>query len=182
MKPEDASDFVKEVTDLRELLYKRALWLEGTPAAAEDLAQDTVERGLRAFGRLSTGSNVRAWLLTIMNNAFVDRVRHRAQERLTEPGNLAGVSQPEPEPLPLWRIVHSEDLGAAVASLPPGLREIFDLHKTGVYSYRQLAERLGITTNTVGTRLLRARRQVRRLLERGVASAGPTSDDLPSRC
>jgi RNA polymerase sigma-70 factor (ECF subfamily) len=168
MKGGEATGFQKTVLPMRELLYRRARRMVSSEAAAEDLVQDTVERALRAYSRLVPGSNIRGWLLTIMNNTFLDQARRCSRERLTEPAKLTALSKPDPESFPLWRVVQSEHLSEALALLRPGLREVLDLYRSGIRSHRELARRLGIPTSTVGTRLFRARRQIRRLLEERV--------------
>src|SRR5262245_17457990 len=64
---------------LRELpvLRERARFLERNQAGAEDLVQDTMEKALRSWARFKPGSSVRAWLLRIMQNQFIDGWRHR---------------------------------------------------------------------------------------------------------
>ena len=158
-------DFQGAVLPHRDLLHRRALQLESSRAAADDLVQDTVERALRAFSRLAKGSNARGWLLTIMNNTFIDGCRHRAVERVDASWRLAEVSAPEPEEPARWRVIAVEELHRVIPLLEPPAREIVSLYLSGVRSYRRLSARLGIPQSTVGTRLHRARRRLRRLLD-----------------
>jgi RNA polymerase sigma-70 factor (ECF subfamily) len=140
-------------------------------ADAEDLVQDTLERGLRKYERHTYGS-LRAWLLHIMRNLFIDRYRsRRAMERRMELLSLPS----EPAPLPRWAQVSDAALEAAIVSLDPGTRSLILLREREGLSYAQISARLAIPVATVGTRLLRARRKLRALLEQ--ASAAPESID-----
>jgi len=141
-----------------------ALRLCKTPVDADDLAQDCMERALRRFDTLTPGTNARAWLLTILHNAFIDRCRRRTIDKLAH--DIDGVPLPAPEPSepPAWASVTAEQLAAAVARLDDEFRAGYRLHGDG-RSYQEMAATLGIPVNTVGTRLSRARSKLRALLE-----------------
>ncbi len=135
-------------------------------ADAHDLVQDTVERALRGFDSLRPESNVRAWLFTILRNAFLDRCRKRAAlgtpEQIDEE-QIAAAPPEEAEP-PAWASVTAEQLREAIAQLGEEFRTVYVLHAIEDASYLEIAERLGIPPRTVGTRLLRARRKLRDIL------------------
>src|SRR5262249_16677568 len=63
-------------------IYRTALRLTHNRAEAEDLTQDTCLRAFRGFHRFDPGTNCRAWLFTILRNAFRDRLRRRHHELL----------------------------------------------------------------------------------------------------
>src|SRR5207247_5849214 len=65
-----------------DLLYRAALRLTHNRAEAEDLVQETWLRALRHFDQFDPGSNCRAWLLTILRNAFLNRLRREGREVL----------------------------------------------------------------------------------------------------
>jgi len=141
-------------------LVELAQRLCGNRADAEDLVQDTIERALRA--RYNERGTKKGWLATILRNRFRDRCR----EVRLEPMPLASIDHaptPESEELPTWKRVRDEDLAAALAELDAGFREVYELHARGL-SYAAIAAELGISINTVGTRLLRARAKLKQLL------------------
>jgi RNA polymerase sigma-70 factor (ECF subfamily) len=127
---------------------------------AEDLVQSTLERALQHASRFQSGTDLGAWLRRIMSNLLVDEWRRRKPHC---GGSLETEPAPAPEPQPAWRELTSEDVDAAVPKLPPRLRAVFELHHEGA-SYAEIARRLNILPTTVGTRLMRARRRLRRLL------------------
>lgn len=186
--------FTRELLDLRRSLYQRALFLAQDRTAAEDLTQETLERALQSRERFRRGSNLGAWLFSILRNLFIDGRRRRAiHARLEqkafamigcEPiGGGAGAGTPDEEarwfeagrvelapdeanPRSPLDVITIDDVNAVVATLPARQQEIFALAYDDHLSYRQIAVRLGIPLSTTGTRLLRARARVRRQLER----------------
>jgi RNA polymerase sigma-70 factor (ECF subfamily) len=165
------SEFVDLVAAQSEPLERTAHRLVRNPSDAADLVQDTVEKALRCWRQFRPGSRMRAWLLTIMTNLFLDRCRRGTREvaldgDLEEPG-------PEP-PEPRWLRLTAEQVRRAVQSLDPMMREIYQLRTVHQLSYQSMADRLGIPLATVGTRLNRARAKLRALLEREL---GPREDE-----
>ena len=77
----DRQEFDAEVLPHLDALFANALRLTRTRPDAEDLVQETVLRAFRFFDRFERGSNVKAWLLRIQYNAFVNRYRRSAKER-----------------------------------------------------------------------------------------------------
>jgi RNA polymerase sigma-70 factor (ECF subfamily) len=160
-----ASDVVFERAALAEAdaLYRTALRLTRQPAAAEDLVQDTYLKAFRAASRFEAGTNLRAWLFTILMNTFrnarrdgarnvvavdstiVDRVIERAEDVVT------------PEQL-LLRATLDADLQAALDGLPPAFREAVWLRDVEEFSYAEIARMLDIPAGTVMSRISRGRR------------------------
>ncbi len=163
--PNERETFRELISQHREVLLRHAQYLVSSASFADDLVQDTAERALRAFPRFSNGGNARGWLITIMNNLFIDSCRHRAMERSEGGARLETLSAPDPAEIARWRTVATEQLQAVVPLLDPQARELITLYLGGVRSYRGLSTRLGIPEKTVGTRLHRARRKLRVLLE-----------------
>lgn len=129
----------------------------------DDLVQDVLERALKAFARLPPGAEPRAWLTRIMHNRFIDLVRRLHTQPSMQPYEDQHAAEP-PEPSPAWERITVEDVQAKVAELPPHLREAYECHEVLKLSYTESAARLKIPTGTVGTRLLHARRRLRKLL------------------
>lgn len=152
-------------------LLSLALRLTGSPSDAQDLVQDTLEKALLAWHRLRPDTNTCAWLSAILNNLFIDRCRH-AKVRPTAvelEGAAQQVSSAPPEPQPPWLRLGEGDVRAALMHVQDDFRAVFALHLEGL-SYQQIADRLGIPRVTVGTRLLRARKELRGLLQRALPS------------
>jgi RNA polymerase sigma-70 factor (ECF subfamily) len=145
-----------------------AMRLCGASADARDLVQDTHERALRRFDTFAPGTNARAWLFTILHRAFIDRCRRRAVERRVDSIDEVDVPAPEASEPPPWANVSSEQLTRAVAALEDDFRSVYLMHARESLSYKEISERLGIPSSTVGTRLARARQKLRALLEAAV--------------
>jgi len=125
---------------------------------AHDLVQDTLERALRAAGSLPPGANVRGWLLTILRNLFIDRMRSARRWRTTEvPADLRA---PEPEEAPAWQSIGVADVRDALGSVDERFRRAYEMYELEGRSYKEIASALGIPVVTVGTKLLRVRRKL----------------------
>ena len=149
----------------RGAMLMQAMRLTHSEADAGDLVQDTFERAIRGLPSFAPGSNMRAWLYTIMVRRSVDhyrRERIRGSERV-ELDTLPGPEPPEERP---WSTVTEEQFRAAVLRLKPCFREVFELHDVHQVPYQDIAERLDIPLGTVGTRLRRAREKLRDMLSR----------------
>lgn len=142
-------------------------------ADAADAVQDTLESALKAGDRLKAVANLQAWLVTILHRRMIDLFRRREREQLGDPPEEPAVTQdPPPADAPRWLEVGIEQLRAAVERLEPEFRQVFVLHAFERRSYRDIAAALDIPQNTVGTRLLRARRKLRVLLLGGPEEEG----------
>ena len=161
------TDLVSHLPYLRSL----ALHLCGRPDEAADLVQETMERGLRWARSLPKGSNLRAWLRRVLWNLFIDRWRRQTREALEAVNDLDAIpaNDDQPEPEPAWAHVDDEKLRAAVDSLAAPFRIVYQMHAAG-YDYRAISRRLGLPAATVGTRLHRARKKLRTVLQRRAAA------------
>ncbi|HKA39086.1 MAG TPA: RNA polymerase sigma factor [Burkholderiales bacterium] len=139
--------------------YARAL--TGDRSAADDLVQDTLERALSRFHLWRQGSDLRAWLFTIMHNIYVNQIRSRMrrQHESLETEPLADVARAhEPDWLEL------RDLEAALARLPEEQRAVVLLVGLEQFTYEETAHVLGVPIGTVMSRLSRARERLRVML------------------
>jgi RNA polymerase sigma-70 factor, ECF subfamily len=132
---------------------------------AEDLVQDVLVKTVTHFATLPPAVNHRAWMTQVMKNLFIDRVRRKQTRDKVDPVALE-VAPPE-QPI-WWMTLDAGDVRAAVAKLPDELRETFDRFALRNESYQTISEALGIPKATVGTRILRARRRLKQLLEEPV--------------
>jgi len=138
--------------------YARAL--TGDRAAADDLVQDTLERALSKFHLWRSGSDMRAWLFTIMHNIFVNQARSRMRhphEPLDEPA-AEKLQYREPD----WSDLR--DIGAALTRLPVEQRTVVLLVGLEQFTYEEAARVLNVPIGTVMSRLSRARERLRALL------------------
>ena len=159
----DADSIVELIPRLRR--YARAL--VGDRSAADDLVQDTLERAWAKLHLYRRGTDLRAWLFTVMHNVYVNQLR---ASRRTAPldEDMPELAQPvrETDALVL------RDLDAAIRRLPPDQREVLLLVALEEMSYDEAAGTLGIPIGTVMSRLARAREKLRAMLSGLPAEAG----------
>ena len=151
-------------------LYRTALRLTRVPADAEDLVQETYLKAFRAADRFEPGTNLRAWLFTILHNTARNRARDRAREGVTVDSDAVdqaadapsyGLSTPvaTPEGL-LLRETLTPELQAAVDELPDAFRQAVWLRDVEEFSYAEIADMLNIPVGTVMSRISRGRRML----------------------
>jgi len=148
-----------------------ALRLSKDDQDARDLVQDTMERALRRIDSFTPGTHPRAWLFSILHNAFVDRCRRRTNEPRGPCADEIELAADEPREPPRWTSIEPEQVAAAIAQLEPEFRAVYELHVEGL-AYQDIGRRLGLQINTVGTRLARARKKLRALLDPGAEGEG----------
>jgi RNA polymerase sigma-70 factor, ECF subfamily len=162
----EASAFEREALACVDGLYGTALRLTGNPADAEDLVQDTYLKAFRSEGQFQPGTNLRAWLFTILHNTFLNRRRRAVREPVTvDPEEIERAtasltpSSPTPEQL-LLRDTLDADLQAALDALPDSFRQAVWLRDVEEFSYAEIASMLGIPIGTVMSRISRGRRML----------------------
>ena len=142
-------------------LRRYARLLAGDAHRADDLVQDTLERACRALGRWPEAARLRAWLLSVMHNLFVDQVR--ARRTLDEADTLddapeAALAAPDD---PTRDAQIRLDLDRALQRLPLAHREVLLLVCVEDCAYDEAAAILGVPIGTVMSRLSRARALLR---------------------
>ena len=141
--------------------YARALLRD--PDTADDLVQSCVERALGKAHLFKTGTDMRAWLFTIMHNVHVNSVRQRMRAIDTEPLDQASkLSTTAPSQVDALRI---RDLEAALEWLPDEQRDAVLLVGLEGLSYKETADVLAVPVGTVMSRLARGREKLRMLLD-----------------
>lgn len=139
--------------------YARALIHDST--IADDLVQDTLERAWAKRALWREGSDLRAWLFTIMHNLFVNHFHRRAQvpsfAEYDEAHAVASADSAEAG-------IALRDLAAALETLNADLREVVFLVGVEQMSYQEVADLLKIPIGTVMSRLSRGRERLRALL------------------
>jgi len=159
-----ASAFEQEALACLDGLYGAALRLTANPADAEDLVQDTYLKAFRAADQFQPGTNLKAWLFTILHNTFLNRRRRAVREPIAlEEDEIeraaAGLpGEPEtPEQL-LLRSTLDADLRAALDSLPDSFRQAVWLRDVEEFKYAEIATMLDVPIGTVMSRISRGRR------------------------
>jgi len=148
-------DLIEHLPRLRR--YARAL--TGDVNRADDLVQDTLERALAKLDLWQPGSDLRAWLFTLMHNLFVNQIRiRRPLETVMEDALDEAVSGGQMEAM------HARDIHAALARLPDEQRAVLLLVGLEQFGYAEAAQVLGVPTGTVMSRLSRARERMRQML------------------
>ncbi len=164
-------DLAREALAHADALYNLARYLARDAAAAEDLVQETYARAIRAWDQFAPGSNLKAWLLAILRNAFLGEYRreHRNPVR-------AGQDAAEPVPdaaddawlrddfeLERMRRLVAGEIEAALLSLSEEARTVVLLDLEGL-TEAEVAQAMGCAPGTVKSRLARARAALRRRL------------------
>jgi RNA polymerase sigma-70 factor, ECF subfamily len=147
-----------EIPRLRR--YARALARDA--ASADDLVQDCLARALGKLHLWQDGTDLRAWLFTILHNQYVNQVRRSVRE-----GTAVGLSDTEPlltRPPHQSRRLELRDLERAIARLPEEQRAVILLVGLEGMHYEEVAAVLGVPVGTVRSRLSRAREALRRLM------------------
>lgn len=163
-----SSAFEREALAALDSLYRTARRLSRDRADAEDLVQDTYLKAFRAADRFEPGTNLRAWLFTILHNTARNRFRDRARDTVAvnsddvdraadapPPGSLSGQLE-TPETL-LLRDTLTPELQSAIDALPDAFREAVWLRDVEEFSYAEIATMLDVPIGTVMSRISRGR-------------------------
>lgn len=157
----DARAFHDEFLAFMPNMRRFALSLTKDRVRADDLVQDTLLKAWRARARYTAGTNLGAWLFTIMRNVFYSTYRKTSREVTMSPGDEAGrlVSIPEqPGRLDL------QDMAIALTKLPDTMRQALVLVAIENLSYEEAAAVMNCKIGTVKSRVWRAREQIAGLL------------------
>lgn len=172
---EKRESFELEAMPHLDALYIAARRMTRSATEADDLVQETMLKAYRFYDRFEPGTNMRAWLLKIQMNAYINRYRRRVRERSFREGEDA---QPVGESLmsraavralsnPLdeaHRRVLAGAIQEALEALPEPQRALIVLADLEELSYKEIAEVLGCPVGTVMSRLHRARKAMQKHL------------------
>ena len=158
------SGFRGALTELIPPLRRYALALTRNRHAADDLVQDALVRAMERQNQFMEGTNLRAWLFTIMHNIFVDQLRKTAPFK-------ENASPVEDGPSPVAHGAQESnfelrELEAALGRLTPDQRSILLLVGLEGLSYEEAAQVTGVAIGTVKSRLFRAREALRQEMAR----------------
>lgn len=197
-KSADFDAFEVEMLGHLDTLYAVSCRMTRSTTEAEDLVQDTIVKAMRAKDQFEPGSNLKAWLLRIMTNTFINRYRRGGLERdlidgpdadsLTEgwvgATTLRGMR--DPETAALAPLVEAE-VSRALEELPDEFRIAVVLSDIEELSYKEIADAMGCPIGTVMSRLHRGRKMLQsKLRDHAIAigiineSSAKKGDDSPT--
>jgi len=164
-----------------DALHNLARYLTGNDTDAEDLVQETYARALRAEHQFTPGTNLKAWLYTILHNTWRNRLRDAGREAAAIEVDSSLVEEAEataddsqraetPEQL-LLRNTLDADLRAALDELPDIFRQAVWLRDVEEFSYAEIAKMLDVPIGTVMSRISRGRRLLLDQLRKTKATA-----------
>ncbi len=164
-----SADFEQLALPLFAPLYNHAFWLTRNQAEAEDLVQETFSKAIRAFDTFQPDTNFKAWIFRILRNTFLTTRTGIAAFRTVyledHPETLdTTAAGPTPEDN-LIRLDNQAALHTALEQLPPPLREALLLCDVEEIKYKDIALILDVPIGTVMSRISRARRILRQLLQ-----------------
>jgi RNA polymerase sigma-70 factor (ECF subfamily) len=168
-------------------LYTAAFYLTKEKAEAEDLVQETCIRALRFFDKFQEGTNIRAWLLSVLRNLFINRYRQRKQgpemvewdkidqvyESIVERGEKEDTGNPESV---FFSKVLDDEVEAALRGLPEEFRTAVVLVDIEELSYEEAAEVMECPIGTVRSRVSRGRRMLQVALKGYARERGFTEE------
>lgn len=183
-------EFEQTALPLLDNLYGAAMRLTRDPAEAEDLVQDSMVRAYRFWDTFKQGTNIKAWLFTILRNTFINGYHRRGRARsfqsevnsqMRSVGPVAAVaystSQPPGPEEAVTNQITTSRIREALDSLPPDYRTAVILADLEGLSYKEIAEAMDSPIGTVMSRIYRGRKLLHKLLydhalELGVVGEG----------
>ena len=149
---------------LQHLPHLRAFarTLTGNRERADDLVQDTIIRALNAEEQFVAGTNLKAWLMTILRNHYINglrRMRLEGDSIEQVPDSAFATPAVQDNKMEL------QEVSAALMKMSPEHREVLVLISASGLSYEETASVCGCAVGTVKSRLNRARQELRRLVE-----------------
>jgi RNA polymerase sigma-70 factor (ECF subfamily) len=180
--------FEAELLGHLDTLYGVSCRMTKSTTEAEDLVQDTVVKAMRARDQFQPGTNLKAWLLRILTNTFINRYRRGGLERnlldgpdvesLTDGwiGATTMRAMRDPETQALSPLVEAE-VQRALDELPDEFRIAVVLSDIEELSYKEIAEAMGCPIGTVMSRLHRGRKLLQRSLREHAEAMGILTEE-----
>jgi RNA polymerase sigma-70 factor (ECF subfamily) len=177
--------FEREVVPLHNLLYRNAFRMSQNHADAEDLVQETVMRAYAHFDSFRSDTNLKAWLLRILTNTYINGYRkkrrqplqysteHVTDQDLTEASARSAASTLRSAEDHALDLLPDNDIKAAMQALPVQFREAVYYADVQGLRYDEIAALMNTPRGTVMSRLHRGRRQLRAYLGSAVNQVGP---------
>lgn len=162
MTPQTENPVYRSIEAQLPRLWRYALTLSRNNAAADDLTQECVTRALRKCELYRPGTNLRAWLFTILHNIYVSDMRRQSRFRFAAEADVArrgsSIAPNQEDYLALG------NLGAAFERLPPVQRRALKLVSIDGLSYHEAAHVLKLPVGTLKSKISRARARLRKEL------------------
>jgi RNA polymerase sigma-70 factor (ECF subfamily) len=169
------SDFNHQLSSLSGPLHTFAYKLTKNSEEAKDLYQETAFRAISNVDKFIPGTNLKAWLLTIMKNIFINNYRKNVKTRtiIDSTENLyyinsgaASISNSAESNIMM------DELGTMVENLDESLRVPFEMHYLG-HKYQEIAEALDLPLGTVKSRIFFARKELKEMIEKRYHTVRP---------
>lgn len=154
-------EFTRQLLAAAPSLRAFAISLTGNVERADDLVQDTMMRAWAGFASFTEGTNLKAWLFTILRNAFTSQFRKRRREVEDADGEYAATLV---SPAGQESKAALDDMRDALAKLPAEQREAVLLVGASGFSYEETAEICGCAVGTVKSRVNRGRARLAELM------------------
>ncbi len=170
--------FAADALTYLDSLYGMAMRLTRRPSDAEDLVQETYLKAFRSSAQFKRGTNLKAWLFTILQNTFRNVRRHDVRSPIAVDSDIveqaAGDATRDfsPEQL-LTRATLDADLQAALDGLPEAFRQAVWLRDVEELTYAEIAGVLDVPIGTVMSRISRGRRALLERLTAGRSGGTP---------
>lgn len=174
--PSRSTAFDELVLSHLDMMYAVALKLTRNPNDAQDLTQATLLKALRFHDKFKEGTYIKAWLLTILRNTFINEYRRKVRRpTFVELSGVEAAPETNTDPdVPIGQVEKNYDdvkdlLGdpvkQAIDELPDEFRQAVILADIEDRSYKEIAEAMGCPLGTVMSRLYRGRKLLRERLE-----------------
>lgn len=163
-----AREFQTKVIDLQNFLKPYAYNLTNDFDDTQDLLQETMYKALNNKDKFEEGTNIKAWLYTIMKNIFINNYRKKTRMKTTNDSTentffLDSGQHDEPNAAQSKLIM--EDLMGLVESLPNEYKIPFIRHHHG-FKYQEIADELSLPLGTVKSRIFLARQELKKKLSK----------------
>jgi RNA polymerase sigma-70 factor (ECF subfamily) len=161
--------FDREALPHAHALYGAAMRLTRSPDDANDLVQETFFKAWRAFDSFESGTNCKAWLFRILTNTFINKYRRKVKEKDILEGKERIACEHEMVHLPSKRAfldpegaladaTLADEVIDALEAVPADFKAVVILSDIEGFSYKEIADIVGIPVGTVMSRLFRGRR------------------------
>ena len=161
-----ALEFHSQFDQFTKVLQGFAYNLTKNREEAKDLYQETAFRALSNRDKFIPGTNLKAWLLTIMKNIFINNYRKKVKantiidssenQYLLNSGNNAIDNSAESQIL-------IDEITAMIETLDESLKVPFEMHRLG-YKYQEIADKLRLPLGTVKSRIFFARKELKEMI------------------
>jgi RNA polymerase sigma-70 factor, ECF subfamily len=173
----DREKFDRLIWPLRSHVLRAAIILTGRASDADDLAQETLIKAFTAIKRLPEGSDLFAWLMTILRNARIDQLRSRAHSERQRTTRLEDLAADPPDlspaapttwsnPQDILEAFSDQQIIEALAELPEEIRWTLLLADVEQMDHREVAKLLSVPVGTIKSRAFRGRQMLREILSK----------------